>query len=241
MDKRAKVAMLPTNEKAPITLGLNDIMIFDNYFHTAIQNRNENFINQHLYITSDDNIKEGDWLLDIRTNKIAQNGNNSIKIFNDNIKKIIATTDILQILNDYRDDDGSKFYLPQPSTVFIQRYVEYYNKGNQIVDVLVEYEAYMIDGWVPTYNNPDNHNLEQSAELDYRIKVSKDNTITIKKVKDSWTRNEIVEIIKKLYNDTISDESGNIEIITNGYWKSGNKKIPNTTTNINKWIEENIT
>ena len=49
----------------------------------------------NLYITSDEEIKEGDgsWILDLRSNKIAKNINNHIKVWNENCKKIILTTD----------------------------------------------------------------------------------------------------------------------------------------------------
>ena len=45
-------------------------------------------------------------------------------------KKIIATT------------TDSSLVLPQPSKQFIQKYVEEYNKGREIKEVLVEYEEY---------------------------------------------------------------------------------------------------
>ena len=42
----------------------------------------------------------------------------------------------------------------------------------QIESVVLEYEQYMTDGWRPSYNNPDNSNFEQMAELDYRLKTT---------------------------------------------------------------------
>ena len=47
-------------------------------------------------------------------------------------EKIIATTDISLV---------KEYNLPQPSQQFIQKYIEEYNKGNIITDVLVEYES----------------------------------------------------------------------------------------------------
>lgn len=60
---------------------------------------------QHLYFLTDEEIKEGDWLLDLRTNKIAKNINNSIICFNPSIKKIIATTnpELTNIALEYHD------------------------------------------------------------------------------------------------------------------------------------------
>ena len=74
----------------------------------------------------------------------------------------------------------------------------------------------------PTYNNHDNHNLEQSAELDYRLKINpKDNTITIKPIKDSWNREEVVSLIKDYRNQLVPVNSLLIE-------------------ETNKWIEQNL-
>lgn len=33
--------------------------------------------------------------------------------------------------------------------------------------LFVDYKESLSDGWIPTYNNPDNHNLEKSAEPEY--------------------------------------------------------------------------
>ena len=112
----------------------------------------ENF---HLSITSDDDIKEGDWYFDfisqtirqcedeqrVRLLKVAKHLGN---------KKIIATTDTL-LINECEGCEitggavKGKVYncscksLPQPSDKFIQAYIEAYNKGEKIEKVLVEY------------------------------------------------------------------------------------------------------
>ena len=116
-----------------------DVIGIDRYFEA-----------QHLYIISDDEIKDGDYFLaDNRLNTTSNKGlpnwvlckctkvKNSWVYCNeipdeghngDWCKKIIATTD--ESLN-----------LPQPSQQFIQKYIEEYNKGNIITDVLVEYDT----------------------------------------------------------------------------------------------------
>ena len=92
-------------------------------------------------------------------------------------EKIIATTDISLV---------KEYNLPEPSQSFIQKYIEEYNKGNTITDVLVEYE---FDNEGHT-DNPGWHNQ--------KLKVnSKDNTITIKKVKDSWNKEEVIKLLFK--------------------------------------------
>lgn len=173
--KKCKVVMLPTNQK---TNGMicKDITGQDKIIaiKTKYLMEHEDYIGHHLYIISDDEIKEGDWF--VRNNEIHQ----CYKIYNDEIefktsknsvycgtntlwnknycKKIIATTDTS--LGNYiwkQTNKKSKPYnvqqniettkkvfipLPQPSQQFIQKYIEEYNKGQQITECLVEYEEY---------------------------------------------------------------------------------------------------
>lgn len=168
--KRAQVIMLPTQlntcNLVPIIKYINGKLQYLNMEFT-----NNSLIGQHLYIISDDEIKEGDWI--IWNNKIVQ----AIDTAYHTAKKIIATTDTsLKILDERKSIDipnvGGGLYfikLPQPSQQFIEKYIESYNKGEVITDVLVEYVKYT---W----------------EWDYKLKVTpKDNTITIKKIKDVFT------------------------------------------------------
>ena len=166
---------------------------------------------QHLYFTSDEEIKEGDWILDTRTGRIAQNINTCIKKFNDAIKKIIASTD-------------TSLGLPQPSTAFIEKYISECNKGNIIERVMVEYLKIHV-GWEPDYSFED-EGIEGSKETYQFIpKVSKDNTITISKVKDNWNRNEVIEFTER-YTRMVQEK----EIQLNAY-----KAIHNQN-----WINKNL-
>ena len=169
------------------------------------------YLNSKIYILSDDKIKEGDWYIvtdfskpedikqavkDITAEEKRHNG----------FKKIIATTDeSLKIDNDITNQTsviwdktdikrvivGSKS-LPKPSDSFIKKYIEEYNKGNIITNVLVEYEdkgkviweeyeGMVGSTWIPNI----------------QLKTDSDNTITIKKVKDSYSREEVIEILHK--------------------------------------------
>lgn len=76
--------------------------------------------------------------------------------------------------------------LPQPSQSFIEKYVEEYNKGNIITEVMVEYTD-----WSETFNGV---YMEENEE-EWKVNP-KDNTITIRKIKDSWNREEVISLIK---------------------------------------------
>lgn len=214
--------MLPTNEKAGLVLNpsTNKIQHID-FERSSKYYTDASFICNHLYILSDDEIKEGDWCIESGFNRIFQIEKESLtKDYIKNCKKIIATTDTSLCTQVFRKDgtptSNYSFVLPQPSQSFIEKYVAEYNKGNMITDVLVEYEA--IGNWrhaafVHTQDIP---------------KVSKNNTITIKKMKDSWTREEVLKLTKT----TALVAFVHPEVFAEGVIFDDNK--------FNKWIEENL-
>ena len=183
--------------------------------------------NQHLYIISDDEIKEDDWYIDdcnqIRCSVTSDKEYWSVR---KDYKKIIATTDTL--LYNLPEKPNFNSYmsfslgnpLPQPSQQFIQKFIEEYNKGNVITDVLVEYEDIIYNPEKDReYQSNDRINIED-CDKQSRLKINpKDNTITIKKVKDSWNREEVIKLLRDAHLD-----------IVDGNYSKG----------LNKWIEENL-
>lgn len=236
--KRAKVIMLPTNNNSHIYhTKVNNIL---GYVTGKVESDLEQFPNQtntqnqHLYITSDDKIKEGDWIIGFN-NIVTKAKNNTLVNMTTTIgkicKKIIATTDTS--LNYIKHDDtvpypkGEQIRLSQPSQQFIEKYIESYNKGEVIIDVLVEYEAYVETGG---YLGIAQHLIEDKKNWKYQLKVNpKNNTITIKKLKDSWNKEEVIKLLKLLKKDTIN--SIDLDINTDNLI---------CDLEINKWIEENL-
>jgi hypothetical protein len=208
MKKLAQVVMLSTNEKAKI----GDIVMskFDD-IHILTKNDGKEYAktvtSQHLYILSDEEIEEEDWCY----------GMDGIFQYKGKInlpdielpKKIIATTDrsLKVFIHTTMAIDMDDCYesLPQPSQSFIEKFVEEYNKGNVITEVMVEYES------IGAYANP-------KYDSDYQLKINSDNTINISNSKESWSREEVVEL---LYKHT-------------EYMLSGKKDT------LDKWIEENL-
>ena len=176
--------MLATNEK----VNLGDLFIsscMDNLFRVC--NSDCKLPAQHLYITSDEKIKEGDWCIlfdsfnHIFSDHIQQYLPNKGHVLNDGLHKIIASTDSSLKLYGEPTINGNRTFkglMPQPSKSFIEKYIEEYNEGHIINEVMVEYDTYEVWGG-PTV----------TEDL---LKVnSKDNTITTKKVKDSWNAYEM--------------------------------------------------
>ena len=148
-------------------------------------------------------------------------------------REVLATTDTSLIINDWlktkenniQGEYESSNYLPQPSDQFIQKYIEEYNKGNIITDVDVLYESYCKHG----NNCPSkgDYNKQHLCDVDYRLKVNmENNNVTIKKIKDNWNREEIVEFGEKIR-----------EYCKNGYKSDSLHKV---FYEWDKWVEENL-
>ena len=78
-------------------------------------------------------------------------------------REVLATTD-------------DSLRLPQPSQQFIQKYIEEYNRGNIITDVLVEYELISNEEYFLNTINPD----DDVPYFDENLKINpKDNSLNI--------------------------------------------------------------
>lgn len=171
--KKVKVVMLPTNQKAPLSL-----------FGKKLVTRNEEFVQdfyQHLYFLSDEPIEIGDYVYCERKGLapiVRQKVNPSEVNSDPMMKKVIATTDKSII---FPERFPSFTYLPEPSKGFIQKFADAFNSGNPIEYAMVLTETHG----------------EVGGEM---IKVNqRDNTITTRKTKDTWNREEVVSIINKTF------------------------------------------
>lgn len=232
--KNAQVIMLPTKEKSILQLNVIHNHLFSMKDGANIPSQPY----QHLHIISDDEIKEGEYCYDKILNIIFQvDKYTDLEYINqtDNVQKIIATTDTsLKIMNSSltptnrklttRESSFLQHNLPQPSQQFIEKYIESYNKGEVINDVLVEHECVNNDYFHKKVCNE----KEKGLSICYsQLKINpKDNTITIKEVKDSWNREEIKKLLTKIVLDA--------EVpIKKSHIKECNRFI-------NKWIQENL-
>jgi hypothetical protein len=193
--QECKVILLPTESGSNISMDAYGKMYFGNYPENTP-------FNQHLYITSNEEIKKSDWYYNERRKTVEQ-GNFMINtcelIF---CKKIIATTD-------------TSLGLPQPSKSFIQAYIKAYNENKPITKVLVEMES--------AFNIPTIYDYKQ-------IKVNSSNEITIKKIKDSYTREEVINKCLKMQYEYP-------KFVKESYYTPNTREIADWT---NDWIEENL-
>ena len=193
--KKAKVVMLPNNQQTKYLMVYSDVEKTKGKLILNGLKNDEYKEYQHLYIISDDEIKLFDWVYNNKENIVEQITSKTQLIFvleeskeNQTFKKIIATTD-------------SSLGLPQPSKQFIQKYIEEYNKGNVITDVLVEYES----DFNSCFCTKDICNGNNCLK---KLKVNpKDNTITIKKLKEVYTKEKLCQVLEK-YTSFIWSEVG---------------------------------
>jgi len=196
---------------------------------------------QHLYILSDEEIKEGDWIyhtLDDKPIKATDewfiNGIKNLKkdlerTREHGYKKVIATTDKsleenigwIRIKKEKREIFQP---LPQPSQSFIKKFVTEYNKGNIIEEIMVEYNCLTsVKFGIMDLSSYDLiKNRGDSLCIEDKLKVSSDNTITIKKIKDSWSRDEVSAKIHEAV------KAWNYERLDDG------------ALDLDKWIKENL-
>ena len=281
MFKKCKVVMLPTNQKV-INTKEYQLLLSNSLFWTSkieierytegwffLNNSSapnscaitipnvELFKHQHLYIISDDEIKEGDWCYDKRPDEngdlvdiVYQVKNIEFELRTSTEKKIIATTDssLWRPSHKYASD---VILLPQPSQQFIEKFIEEYNRGNVITDVLIEYELISNEEYFGNTVNPD----DDVPYFDERLKInSKDNTITVKKVKDSYSREEVDRMLDEQASRTTAEMlekfkgyKSREEVIEFGkkvkkYCKDGWKEetLHRVFFEWDKWAEENL-
>ena len=241
--RKCKVVMLLTNEKAAAPIFKSNNYLYIGYGE-KLEYKNKDNSYQHLYITSDEDIKEDDWYID-DCNQIRRSVTSDKEYWSvrEDYKKIIATTDTLLIsINEhYFDVNKSRKSavleqktLPQIPQQFIELYCQKYNEGNYITEVIVEYE--IICG--RCYSNTDEcwSAKECSRNTDFpdivKLKVNSDNTINIKPIKDSRSREEVKQLIEKAFTG-IGTKNNCIEAVvqSNGLL---------TIYKLDKWIEENL-
>jgi hypothetical protein len=231
--KRCQVVMISTKQKSGIMLDANKKTLFSSDYPAVHVENNHGIQNMHLYILSDEELKEGDWFYhtiggichcagikdngDIMFHDILTINSYPASATEKYIKKIIATTN--KSLKPFWGH-------PKPSNSFIEIYIERYNAGTPIQYVNVEY---VYDDSFK--NHPSAPGMLLNEHNGWKLKVSsKDNTITIRKNRTTYTQEELMPIFLDIMNlgmslrqDQLSGHSG----------RSGNEVLK-------EWLELNL-
>jgi len=161
----------------------------------------------HLYITTDDEIEDGDWfILDneevLQADRIKNTNLRGKVIYSGQVandyklcNKIIATTDPELYNRVWKgmiegEDWYEEEYLPQPSKAFIEKFC----KEGGIDEVDVEYGLFH-DG---NFKEDDETHAFKATR---KPRVNSHNEITIHPVKDSWTMEDLPDLLSRFCKD----------------------------------------
>jgi hypothetical protein len=195
--KQHKVVMLPTNEKANFACGLqpNGVLKYCNSINALGIGKP-----QHLYIISDDEIKEGDWFYGYGNKIIGQAVKNDvINVFPDYLmeyKKIITTTD---------NSINVNYPIKEIPESFIQAYIKAYNEGKPITEV--DLEILSLDEWKAINKGKPYSDFETNTF----IKTRPDNTVIVHQSK-MYSRDEVVKLCQQAYTHGLVDVDSPIDI-----------------------------
>jgi hypothetical protein len=220
------VVLLPTKDDSARIIKSEDrdyLVFVDKWSGKHIAN--------HLYILSNDEIKEGDWYYNERLNQVFQAIRNSGYNTVDKEFKIIATTDssLFDIISngEPNPNDTTQILLPQLPQSFIEYFIIEYNKGNVITKVLVEVE----DDYSSVPENEEDIILPWRAYVTSKIKLNQNNEISIlTEQKQVFSREEVVDLINK-YSLSFGTE-------IRAFMEEGVLRIDKHSHN--SWIQQNL-
>ena len=211
------VVMLPTNEKSNLLLNsFNGRLATEN--NNPLHEKSKQWEYQHIYITSNEEIKTGDWCEDNGSIYQIKDKNHLLTILNfGNSKKIIATTNLLLKIHKFKKGvlKNLEYNLPQLPQQFIEKFIEAYNNNVGIDEVLVENEKATYEKWIKNGATP----------VFDTLKVNSDNTINIKLIKENYTRAELIKLLNEF------GEHVCYELLGHRLSMIGE---------LNKWAEENL-
>jgi len=219
MQKKHKVVMLPTkggkSVDCPMILTTDKVELRGLGVGMSFWN-NKSWTGQHLYILSDEEIKEGDWFVS-GNGKLWQYNSSNQTVPDLGSKKVIASTDKSIHGGDNPNVKISQ-HMPELSEGFIKKYIERYNAGNPLTEVMVEYDF-----------NPTMGELQGlSNENIYKLKVRPNNTIITTAVEEpSFTKEDMLKAFQAGINWGV----------TYSTWFT--PTIADDEAQFNKFIEEN--
>ena len=197
---RAKVHMLPTEDIENYPLYIHDKgYLIEGKYRVGEPSGTQ----KHLYFTTDEEIKEGDWCIDLISVQLGGQPR-LVRASREFARDTPAGEDAFKIVASTDKSLG----LPQPSQAFIEKYVEL--GGIDEVDFELK-----------------------SSDLDYffgDLKVDSHNTITIHSIKDSWSREELTDILQVYRLDYEQYKRS-------CHYGPNQKEIVDWS---NKWIKENL-
>lgn len=208
MMKKAQVVMLPTEKSSHLYKSSEGFLYFLDVATLAIDVKGKN---QQLYLTTDDEIKEGDWVI-TQAGHLRQcthtrpQGDKYICLYSDNLvltthcRKIVATNNPDLLYNKHIDcngqgcDECNKLVVAKIPIYFIEAYVR---EQGKIKEMMLEYEhQYQFD-----LGNGIMQNTDNVSGYGYdRLKLRSNGTVIIHPVKErKYTREEFRHAVRQAW------------------------------------------
>lgn len=206
MWNKCKVILLPTSSKPEIgQICQNNIQTFiyskeHVKYHALdllVEYKSTKFF--YIYLLSSDDIKDNDWYINLNDEYITPNIFSHLTEKKQGMYKIIASDDPVLLL-------------PKPSLDFKKIYSHSLNMNKKINDVMVKYndvrivessESYdddvlVVNGQEVMAFDKDQPEILHKKSLSYQgVFVDRNNTITITKLKNNFTYDDVREIIRE--------------------------------------------
>jgi len=143
--------LIPTDKPSRFSLNSSGKYHLTNHLYA----NSPNFTNQNIYITSDEEIQEGDWYIDLFKNEVRKA---QLDLFNDKYKKVILTTDQDLIKDGVQaiDDTFLEWFIKNPSCESVE--IE------KSIDFIKEIHVYKI---IIPKEEPKQETIEEAAERLY--------------------------------------------------------------------------
>lgn len=209
MKKTFKVVMLPTEKASKLFISSRGDLLYGEIDTESEENCGSE---QHLYIISDEEIKEGDWVYDTFDLDIYQVTSEHLESMDKQVntlcKKVIASTDITLYYTSKKQTEESNYPIPQIPKSFIQAYIKAYNEDKPITEVDLEVQE--------RFNA-----CPPDPTIGIYPKTRSDNTVIVHQSK-TYTRDEVEVLLDKLWDmlhDTKNYSSKRYDI-----WKGDNLK-----------------
>lgn len=204
---KAKVIMLPTNDKPTKgsillrhlwkdtklecrsvwqyneTKQLSDTVAVYTTLNGSFMDTPSSFKSQHVYLTTDEEIKEGDWFISNR-DIYQYEGDKIPEILKLGYRKIVATTDTSLLEHDDTVPyPKTRPALPQIPQEFLKEYCE---AGGKIEEVEIKYEEINQRCAIHCLSKEECKTCDLFSPGEVKIKVDSNNCVIIHKSKDSW-------------------------------------------------------
>jgi len=227
MLKKRQWLMLPTTKASHLFKHSNKLGWYSrgdvNYIEQV-----DTVLPQHVYILSDEQIKEGDY----RCNQTAElvcttSASDAYNLKDQHLKenpiwkKVIASSNKTlktgQITDgEYDENHRGLSYVPQIRESVVKAFIEDYNKEKKWEWVNVEYEEYCCNIYVGGGKlSPDCcHNVLNS------LKLRSDNTVIIHPIQEIFSREEVRKIVEEAYQLGVGDGGDNFSgwsVFEDGY------------------------